>query len=212
MLIKFLGKKIAVKTGTAQIANPNGGGYLTGDKNYIFSVMGIAPANNPRYVVYITMKQPRYFYDNDTSATKTLALIFKPLMKHLLSMAETSNKQLTEVKMPSVINKSTSAATKQLQKDGLTVSTIGTGNTIVQQLPLPGETLLKQQRVLLLTNGAMTMPDTKGWSKDDVMKLSEITGAPIKINGDGYVVSQSLTPGALMKSAKQITITLKQPN
>lgn len=209
---KIPGQKIAVKTGTAQIANPKGGGYLTGERNYIFSVMGIAPANNPRYVVYITMKQPRYFYDNDTSATKTLALIFNPLMKHLLSMAETSNKQLSEVTMPSVVNKSTNAAKKQLQKDGLTVTTIGTGNTIVQQLPLPGESLLKQQRVLLLTNGAMTMPDTKGWSKDDVMKLSEITGAPIKIKGDGYVVSQSLAAGTLMKSAKEITITLKQPN
>ncbi|MBU3852061.1 MAG: penicillin-binding protein [Candidatus Paralactobacillus gallistercoris] len=209
---KIPGQQVAVKTGTAQIANPNGGGYLTGDKNYLFSVMGIAPANNPRYMVYITMKQPQNFYDNDTSATKTLALIFNPLMQHLLTATNNSNKQVSEVTMPSVVNKSTSDAEKLLTKKGLTVSTIGTGNTIVQQLPLAGESLLKQQRVLLLTNGAMTMPDTKGWSKDDVMKLSEITGAPIKINGDGYVVSQSLKPGALMKSADQITITLKQPD
>ena len=30
---------IGVKTGTAQIANPKGGGYLKGDSNYIFSVV-----------------------------------------------------------------------------------------------------------------------------------------------------------------------------
>lgn len=55
---KMPGKSIAVKTGTAQIAGPHGG-YLTGDNNYIFSVVGVTPANNPRYCVYLTMKQPQ---------------------------------------------------------------------------------------------------------------------------------------------------------
>ena len=49
---------IGVKTGTAQIANPKGGGYLKGDSNYIFSVVGVYPASSPRYCIYLTLKQP----------------------------------------------------------------------------------------------------------------------------------------------------------
>src|SRR5690625_7203128 len=35
------------KTGTAQIPDPEGGGYLTGDNNYIYSFIGMAPKDNP---------------------------------------------------------------------------------------------------------------------------------------------------------------------
>ncbi len=42
---KMSGDSIAVKTGTAQIANPKGGGYLKGNSNYIFSVVGVTPAD-----------------------------------------------------------------------------------------------------------------------------------------------------------------------
>ncbi|MCT7710953.1 MAG: penicillin-binding transpeptidase domain-containing protein, partial [Lactobacillus iners] len=54
MTYKIPGKSIAVKTGTAQIAGIHGG-YLKGDRNYLFSVVGLTPADNPRYCIYITM-------------------------------------------------------------------------------------------------------------------------------------------------------------
>src|SRR5699024_1581001 len=61
---------IAVKTGTAQIANPKGGGYLKGDSNYIFSVVGVYPTKDPRYCIYLTIKQPHLA---GTTAEKILA-------------------------------------------------------------------------------------------------------------------------------------------
>jgi cell division protein FtsI (penicillin-binding protein 3) len=49
-LLRIPGYRIAAKTGTAQVAKP-GGGY---GKNYIISVAGMAPAENPEYVVVVT--------------------------------------------------------------------------------------------------------------------------------------------------------------
>ncbi|HEY5319993.1 MAG TPA: penicillin-binding protein 2 [Galbitalea sp.] len=49
-LLRIPGYRIAAKTGTAQVATP-GGGY---GKNYIISVAGMAPAENPEYVVVVT--------------------------------------------------------------------------------------------------------------------------------------------------------------
>ena len=76
MTYKIPGKSIAVKTGTAQIAGIHGG-YLKGDRNYLFSVVGLTPADNPRYCIYITMKQPQIMSDPPETI---MSLIFKPLI------------------------------------------------------------------------------------------------------------------------------------
>ncbi|MCU1528326.1 MAG: hypothetical protein JWP75_2089 [Frondihabitans sp.] len=49
------GYNVAAKTGTAQIADAPGGGY---GSDYIISVAGIAPAENPQYVVLVTFNKP----------------------------------------------------------------------------------------------------------------------------------------------------------
>jgi cell division protein FtsI (penicillin-binding protein 3) len=46
----------AGKTGTAQVPNPNGGGYLAGA--YVASFIGFAPSRNPRVVVAVVLDRP----------------------------------------------------------------------------------------------------------------------------------------------------------
>jgi cell division protein FtsI/penicillin-binding protein 2 len=48
---------VAAKTGTAQIARPNGGGYYT-DRN-LHSMIGFFPATNPKYVLYLYDYYPK---------------------------------------------------------------------------------------------------------------------------------------------------------
>ena len=48
------GYRIGIKTGTAQEAN-GAGGY---SKNYLVSMAGVAPADDPKYVVYVALSQP----------------------------------------------------------------------------------------------------------------------------------------------------------
>jgi cell division protein FtsI/penicillin-binding protein 2 len=50
------GYEISGKTGTAQIPNPNGPGYLTGAN--IGSFLGYAPSNDPKFVVMVRIDQP----------------------------------------------------------------------------------------------------------------------------------------------------------
>ena len=196
MAYKMPGVDLAVKTGTAQIASP-AGGYLTGDSNYIFSVMGMAPASNPKYVLYITMKQPQKM----TKAAETImASIFKPMMTRALALAGSGAAVPTTktVAVPPVTGASASAASTSLKTAGLLAATVGTGNRIVQQLPAANTNALAGSRVLMLTNGAMTMPNVAGWAKSDVLKLAQLTGRKFSLQGDGYAVSQSVKTGALL--------------
>src|SRR5699024_6036170 len=47
---------IIAKTGTAQVSDPETGGYLPSE--YIYSVAAMIPADDPEYIVYITVQNP----------------------------------------------------------------------------------------------------------------------------------------------------------
>ncbi len=73
---------IAAKTGTAQIAKPNGGGYY--DDRYLHSFMGYFPAYDPKFIILL------YTYDPKTNlfAGDTLAEPFLDLSKFLINYYE----------------------------------------------------------------------------------------------------------------------------
>ena len=80
------GEEIAAKTGTAEIINPETGKYYSNGNNYIFSVVGFAPYNDPKYILYVTVKQPRVAVTGNT----ILKEIFNPLMKRSLEYSRLS--------------------------------------------------------------------------------------------------------------------------
>jgi len=69
---------IAAKTGTAQIANPAGGGYYA-DK-YLHSFFGYFPAYNPRFLIFLYTVQPQ----NVNYASQTLTSPFINLAKFMI--------------------------------------------------------------------------------------------------------------------------------
>ncbi len=177
---KMSGVDLAVKTGTAQIAGTTGG-YLTGDSNYIFSVMGMAPASNPKYVLYIAMKQPQKMTE---PAESIMAQIFRPMMTRALALDGSTNTTATTdetISVPSVTNNALATAQQKLTNADFSAAVVGTGTKVVQQLPTAGGNALKGSHVVLLTNGAMTMPNVSGWSKSDVLKLAQLTGKTFKL-------------------------------
>ncbi|CAJ1186304.1 penicillin-binding transpeptidase domain-containing protein [Companilactobacillus nantensis] len=209
MVYNVPGVKVGVKTGTAQIASP-AGGYLTGSNNYIFSVAGMIPYNNPNYIVYVTMRQPQKMTE---APEKILSEVFNPLVKRLVNQGKSPTKATEAgsqyVSIPSLLDKSTNDSLTKIKDLNLQSGVIGTGNKVVQQLPASGEKVMPDQRIVLLTNGAMTMPDLTGWSKNDVLKFAEITGKQVTTKGDGYVVKQSVKSGQVINGSGKIIVTLK---
>jgi cell division protein FtsI/penicillin-binding protein 2 len=76
------GYRVAGKTGTSQIAGVDGK-YETGEGAFITSFAGYAPADDPKFVVYVKFDRPRYGTDNTWGST-TAAPIFRDVMKFLL--------------------------------------------------------------------------------------------------------------------------------
>jgi cell division protein FtsI/penicillin-binding protein 2 len=70
---------IAAKTGTAQIANPNGGGYYT-DK-YLHSFFGYFPSYDPKFIVFLFAVEPK----GAPFASQTWAPPFGEITKFLIN-------------------------------------------------------------------------------------------------------------------------------
>lgn len=74
--------QVAAKTGTAQIADPDGGGYLTGKNDYYHSVVAFFPADDPQYMVYLFMKRPTQ--DHGKIGSQILSELFHPILKSIM--------------------------------------------------------------------------------------------------------------------------------
>lgn len=204
---KMSGIPLGVKTGTAQIAKPKGGGYLTGDSNYIFSVVGVTPTKNPRYCVYLTMKQPRQM---SAPAEKILASIFKPVMRRVVTMSKSENQPSTIISVPNFKNSTYQAASNKATNLGLKLVKLGEGKNVLAQGVSKGQKLSQGSKIYVLTSGKIACPDMRGWSLEDLRQFSSLTGVKLNIKGSGTVKTQSVKKGTIIKAGKKITIQLKE--
>ncbi|HFL7174761.1 TPA: penicillin-binding transpeptidase domain-containing protein [Enterococcus faecium] len=186
------GYNVSAKTGTAQIASDTGG-YQTGDTAYLYSIVEMVPSEDPDYVLYLTMKQPKT-YDR-----MALAKIANPLMKRAMDFKETEEDSDTETKTEKVSvadyrNLEADVAAADAQKSGLQPVVIGNGKKVQKQSTANGDQLISGEKLILYTGGDKLMPDVTGWSKADIMKLGKILGIEVSFDGDGYCVKQELAP------------------
>jgi len=104
--IKYI--KIGGKTGTAQIPNPNGRGYLK--KNYISSFIGFFPAKNPKCLMLLIIEKPK----NGYYASNVVCPIFKKISEEIIPFFSIDSvKKFVEQKDNQKYNKRTYIARKE---------------------------------------------------------------------------------------------------
>lgn len=204
MTYKIPGKSIAVKTGTAQIAGIHGG-YLKGDRNYLFSVVGLTPADNPRYCIYITMKQPQIMSDPPETI---MSLIFKPLINRVSvsSKVDMMGEQMT---IPSVKGQSREQAVRLLEKMGLYVETIGSGHKVEAQSILANTKVNPNSKIIIFTGGIIRCPNMKGWTIKQVTQFANISKVKVEVLGKGKVYKQSRIPRSILNRNSKVKVELR---
>lgn len=201
---KVPGYHISAKTGTAQIAE--GGTYLTGETNYIYSIALMLPSEDPEYILYLTMKQPQ---ENKEGIMGEIA---NPLLSRAMefqnSNTDSSDEESnTKVTVEDYRNLKTSSAAADANKRGVTAVVVGDGDKVIKQSAKPGEKVMANEHLILLTDGKKEMPDVRGWSKADILKLANLLDIEVSFKGDGYCTKQSIAPYAEV-SKKKLKITL----
>lgn len=201
---KIPGKSIAVKTGTAQIAGIHGG-YLKGDRNYLFSVVGLTPADNPRYCIYITMKQPQIMSDPPETI---MSLIFKPLINRV-SVSSKVDMMDEQITIPSVKGQSREQAVRLLEKMGLYVETIGSGHKVEAQSILANTKVNPNSKIIIFTGGIIRCPNMKGWTIKQVTQFANISKVKVEVLGKGKVYKQSRIPRSILNRNSKVKVELR---
>lgn len=203
---KISGYRIAGKTGTAQIGGS--GGYETGSNNYIYSFVGMAPAKNPKYIMYITLKQP---HNTSQSAETYMATVFKSVMKQALDQAKLADQKETGVvKVPNVVGKNVNTAQKLMTNKKLQVTVIGNQTSVTAQSMTAPKTVITNSRVFLTTGGTVTMPDLTDWSQAQVNQFAQLTGLKLTNQGNGFVKKQSIKAGSKISRGQTISVQYQQ--
>ena len=197
------------KTGTAQIANPNGGGYLSGKQDIISSFSGIYPKDDPEIIIYAAVQRPSN--GSQLPISNAVKSIIENISKYYGNDDYTNpNKvEINKYKVPNFKNQILDKSTTNLTTENIKYKIIGNGNKVINQYPKASSEITNKDTVYLFTNEQNNlMPDLTGLSSKDSYNIAKILGLNVKLEGKGNVVSQSIPKDTPLQLNQELIINL----
>ena len=196
------------KTGTAQIAAEDGGGYLTGKEDIISSFAGIYPKSDPKLIIYASVKRP------SGGSQKPLSNAIKEIVNNASKYygnddTKTPEIEISEYKVPSFLNKNIESVKTSLKASGINYKIIGSGTKVIKQYPEKNDKITNKDTVYLITNDSkLKIPNVVGLSSKVANNLLKQLGVKVKLEGVGYVTSQSISENTEITPGLEITLKL----
>lgn len=148
---KIAGYSIAGKTGTAQ--KYENGAIAQG--KYVASFIGYTPADNPEYLVLVTVDEPKGAYYGSIVAAPVARKIFEKIFEIRGTQTnqnfEEDKKDLeANIKLPSFVGMSLTEAATTIVGMGLNYLVSGTGSVVTAQIAAPDTMVFSGDTVLLI--------------------------------------------------------------
>ena len=102
---------------------------------------------------------------------------------------------------------------EKLESLKLTPVIIGEGNSVINQYPRKGTTVIAGSKIFLLTNdNVFKMPNIKGWSLTEVISFCNLIGLEYEYEGYGYVKDFNIEKNTEidLNSTLKVTLEAKQ--
>jgi len=216
------GYRIGGKTATSEKVGQGN------DDDYIVSFVGIAPTDDPEIAVLILLDSPDpstgIYISGGIMAAPAVGRVFADVLPYWGVKTVYKDKELAtiNVTVPNVKNMGVEEAKAELQKDkNFTVSVVGNGDTVTDQVPAANATVTKGTEVIIYAgeskpNVTVTVPSLYGKTYVQAKSALEAAGLYIRTTGvaasttsDTIVVSaQSIAAGAEVPFGTVIEVTL----
>ena len=151
---KIAGYAIGGKTGTAEkTGQVDEEGNAVDDK--IVSFVGIAPMDDPQYIVLVALDTPSeetgIYISGGVMAAPTVRGVMGDILPYLGVSRDLTEVDMSsvEVDMPDLAGCTESEAAKQLAEASLTYEVVGEGDTVTGQIPAAGAKLPGESEVIL---------------------------------------------------------------
>jgi stage V sporulation protein D (sporulation-specific penicillin-binding protein) len=209
------GYRLAGKTGTAQVPMPGGGYY---SNKYIASFTGFAPANDPKVVVFMAIKDPKgkYGYYGANTAAPATRNMAQDILYYLDVMPQidaVTAPQPAPVEVPDLLGLTSSQALSRLLDTGLNIRLDGQGPKILDQTPKAGVKVAPGTTVIVYlgqqegqVGQPVEVPDVTSLSLRDASVALSTQGLRIHAVGSGVASSQSPIAGTVVPAGSIITV------
>lgn len=219
---KVVGYRVGGKTGTAEkLDQLNADGTYTDDK--ITSFIGVAPMDDPQYIILIALDTPNpesgRSISGSTMGAPTVAAVFEDILPYLGIEPQYSDKDISRVNvsMPDVTGLTEEEAAKLLSERSLDYKIIGNGDTVIGQIPAAGLQLPGKSTVLLYTDDSMptdlvTVPNVMGMTVAEATKALKDAGLYLQARGTDKTSWHVIVTAQDIEAGKQVargtTVTL----
>ena len=207
------GYHIGGKTGTAN--KMENGRYIDG--KYISSFVGMAPVDDPKVTVMITVDEPStgMYY-----ASQVAAPYAKPLFMDIFNYLnnkfsnEGENKIAKEHIIPEIRGMKKDDAIKVLSDLNLEYEIDTDGDKVASVKPYPGTAVKEGSKITISASGSsddsknIVMPDVRGYAKEDASKVLENLGLSVVFEGEGVVSQQNISQGEIITKGTLVTLKL----
>ena len=201
------GFSIGGKTGTSEkidVFDENG--QRVQDK--IVSFVGVAPMDNPRYIVLAALDTPSrstgIYISGGVMAAPTVGAIMSDILPYL-DVARNNEQQPTILQ--DMAGMTPKQAEKLLKEQNITAMIIGSENTVTAQLPQAGDVVAAGSQIILYCGESeihadVTIPDFIGLNRQQAAETAAKAGLCIQITGntgistDVVVIGQSAVAGS----------------
>jgi len=181
------GYTAAGKTGTAQKVDPRTHAYSA--TKYIGSFVGFAPVKNPAVVIIVVIDEPMGAYHGGDVA----APVFREIAEQILPDLSVSPD--VEVKPGTVlIAQASRPSPQQLKEEQLQTEAREATLPKLAARSFSGQT--KEVVFAVSTRRAALMPDLRGQSVRDAVRLCQQLGLRLEARGEGLALRQTPEPGA----------------
>ena len=215
------GYRIGGKTGTSTKTTKE----ISGEKEYIVSFIGFAPADDPEIAILVLLDDPStesgIYISGGQMAAPVVGKMMADILPYLGVEPEYSDSELAAADrtVPDVSGMSLTEARSALTEAGLNCRVIGEGDTVTDQLPRAGAVIASGSEVLLYAGQSPspveeTMPDLRGLSYEAA--IEKLRGLGLYVTaGNGVtdaqselISGQSIAPGENVEHGTVIEVTL----
>ena len=209
------GYRIGGKTGTAD---------KTGTKDVVVSFMCFAPADDPQYIMLLTMDTPSRTTGTAVFGGTMVAPVASQIMSEILPLLGVEPDYTAEelvgadTTVPNVVGQTREAAEKRLADLGFTFRTVGDGDTVTDQTPAGGAIVPGNASIILYLgqekpDTPCTVPNVVGKSASEANKaitnaglIMKVTGTTTASSGNVYAITQSLPAGTEVAAGTVVTV------
>jgi stage V sporulation protein D (sporulation-specific penicillin-binding protein) len=209
------GYRIGGKTGTAD---------KTGTGDVVVSFMCFAPADDPQYIMLLTMDTPSRTTGTAVYGGTMVAPVASQIMAEILPALglepDYTEDELadTDAAVPNVVGYTLEEAKEKLTASGFSYTTVGSGDTVTDQTPVGGAIVPGSASIVLYLgeekpNTLCIVPNVVGKSASAVNTaltnaglIMKVTGATTSSSGNVYAISQSETAGTEVAAGTVVTV------